>query len=97
MLVSGILVAVGGIIVFTLSLEDMSHFINKGTNEIDWKSYLIRSMRPSLILIFIEFIAIFLLKQYRALMLICFPVKTQFFRIYRFSNLSLHRRISFYR
>ncbi len=58
MLTVGLLVAVVGIVLFYFSLPEYS-------NEIESNKYLVRTIRPTLVLIFIQSISFYLLKQYR--------------------------------
>lgn len=65
MLLSGISVAVVGVLIFLVLIPDPKDFDRTADNY--WKIYLVHAVRPALLLVFIEFIAIFLLRQYRAL------------------------------
>ena len=67
MLISGIVVAIIGVLVFTEFIPDPDSFKIESTKEIQWKQYLVYSIRPTMMLVFIEFIAFYLLKQYRTL------------------------------
>ncbi|BFP39510.1 hypothetical protein FGF1_03550 [Flavobacteriaceae bacterium GF1] len=62
MLVSGILMSVVGIIVFAFFLPDPENFTVD-----QFEKYLMYSIRPTMMLIFIESVAFYLLKQYRIL------------------------------
>ena len=66
MLVSGIIVAIAGILLFSFTLVDPKEFTDVN-GKLEWKLYLVHSIRPALMLFFVEFIAIYLLRQYRTL------------------------------
>lgn len=60
MLILGLLIAVLGVVVFYISLPDYKELPNENR-------YLMFAIRPTLILIFIQSIAFYILKQYRSL------------------------------
>jgi len=60
MLILGLLVAIAGIVVFYLTLPEYN-------NGIEPKNYLALTIRPALILVFVQTISFYLLKQYRSL------------------------------
>jgi len=70
MLVFGLAVAIGGIFAFILSIDPLDINTLAVGNDPDnvlktWQIYLLNSIRPTFMLIFIESIAWFLLRQYR--------------------------------
>lgn len=63
MLISGIAMSVVGIIIFTIYLPNTPNTLSKE----DIPGYLLTALRPALILIFVESVAFYLLRQYRIL------------------------------